>query len=190
MWGRERATIPSPTSAKAAVRERIETAAAATDWDWAGKRVLDWLRAARVLRQFLSEAEQAEFWGCDIDGPEHRLGESEPQSAAAWSSYPNAPAPAPCRLDGNAFDLVLCGLGLHTHRCALERLAAGAAQDPRSRGHLIASFFSARYVRNLLIGEPYREEAIGMTVRRHWTGEDAWVFHSDWWLREHWGRLF
>jgi hypothetical protein len=29
-----------------------------------------------------------------------------------------------------------------------------------------------------------------MTVRRHWTAQDAWVFHSEWWLREHWGRLF
>ena len=37
-----------------------------------------------------------------------------------------------------------------------------------------------------LIGEAYREEAIGMTVRGHWTEQDAWVFHSEWWLREHW----
>ena len=41
-----------------------------------------------------------------------------------------------------------------------------------------------------LIGEPYPEDAVGMTVRRHWTAQDAWVFHSEWWLREHWGRLF
>jgi hypothetical protein len=29
-----------------------------------------------------------------------------------------------------------------------------------------------------------------MVVRQHWTGPDAQVFHSEWWLREHWGRSF
>jgi hypothetical protein len=41
-----------------------------------------------------------------------------------------------------------------------------------------------------MVGEPYREDEIGMTVRNHWTNQDAWVFHSEWWLREHWGRAF
>jgi hypothetical protein len=29
-----------------------------------------------------------------------------------------------------------------------------------------------------------------MTTLRHWEGPGAWVFHSEWWLREHWGRAF
>jgi hypothetical protein len=29
-----------------------------------------------------------------------------------------------------------------------------------------------------------------MAVSRKWDGPAAWVFHSEWWLREHWGRGF
>jgi ubiquinone/menaquinone biosynthesis C-methylase UbiE len=37
-------------------------------WSWQGARVLDFgCGAGRVLRQFVTEAEKAEFWGCDID---------------------------------------------------------------------------------------------------------------------------
>ena len=56
-------------------------------------------------------------------------------------------------------------------------------------GRLIASFLGEG-IWEALNGEPYHEDAVGMCVRRHWTAQDAWVFHSEWWLREHWGRLF
>jgi hypothetical protein len=37
-------------------------------WSWEGARVLDFgCRAGRVLRPFVTEAANAEFWGCDID---------------------------------------------------------------------------------------------------------------------------
>ncbi|MEA2368063.1 MAG: hypothetical protein QOH38_781, partial [Thermoleophilaceae bacterium] len=50
-------------------RARVEAALPA-DWSWAGRRALDFgCGAGRVLRHFLPEAEEAEFWGCDIDGP-------------------------------------------------------------------------------------------------------------------------
>jgi hypothetical protein len=43
-----------------------------------------------------------------------------------------------------------------------------------------------------LVGEPYREDEVGMTVLRHWETGDAGpdVLHSEWWLRAHWGRAF
>src|SRR5215207_4960131 len=38
------------------------------DWSFEGKSVLDFgCGAGRTLRHFLTEAETAEFWGCDID---------------------------------------------------------------------------------------------------------------------------
>src|SRR5919197_1261539 len=50
-------------------RARIERLLPAP-WSWEGKRVLDFgCGAGRTLRQFRSEAEHAEFYGCDIDGP-------------------------------------------------------------------------------------------------------------------------
>jgi SAM-dependent methyltransferase len=43
-----------------------------------------------------------------------------------------------------------------------------------------------------LVGEPYREDEVGMTVLRHWETGDAGpdVLYSEWWLRAHWGRAF
>jgi ubiquinone/menaquinone biosynthesis C-methylase UbiE len=39
-----------------------------SDWDWDGRRALDFgCGAGRVLRHFAGEAEAGEFWGCDID---------------------------------------------------------------------------------------------------------------------------
>src|SRR5947209_5587329 len=39
-------------------------------WSFEGKRVLDFgCGSGRVLRQFLAEAQRAEFWGCDVHEP-------------------------------------------------------------------------------------------------------------------------
>jgi SAM-dependent methyltransferase len=56
-------------------------------------------------------------------------------------------------------------------------------------GTLIASYLGEG-MWEALVGEPYREAEAGMTVMHHWEGPGAWVFHSEWWLREHWGRAF
>jgi SAM-dependent methyltransferase len=56
-------------------------------------------------------------------------------------------------------------------------------------GLLIASFLGEG-MWEAMVGEPYREAEIGMTTLGHWAGADACVFHSEWWLREHWGRAF
>ena len=58
-----------------------------------------------------------------------------------------------------------------------------------SGGVLIASFLGEG-MWEPLVGEPYREDKVGMSVMHHWEGPEAWVFHSEWWLREHWGRAF
>jgi SAM-dependent methyltransferase len=170
----------------AAIRERIDRLLP-TDWGWAGKRVLDFgCGSARVLRHFLREAEQADFWGCDIDA-----------QSIAWVSanlspplhvFHNAFAP-PLPLHERSFDLVYA-TSVFTHigdlwsdwLLELHRILAPG-------GRLISSFLGEG-MWEALIGEAYPEEVVGMTVRRHWTAHDASVFHSEWWLREHWGRLF
>ena len=87
----------------AAVRERIERLLP-EDWGWAGKRVLDFgCGSARVLRQFLREAEQAEFWGCDIDAPS--IAWVQANLSPPLRVFDNAVAP-PLPLDGGYFDLV------------------------------------------------------------------------------------
>jgi hypothetical protein len=42
-----------------------------------------------------------------------------------------------------------------------------------------------------LVGEPWDESRIGMTVLSSLNGSvSSVVFHSEWWLRAHWGRAF
>jgi SAM-dependent methyltransferase len=170
----------------AAVRERIERLLP-EDWDWSGASILDFgCGAARVLRQFLAEAEHAQFWGCDIDAPS--IDWVEANLSPPLRVFRNEPKP-PLPLDARSFDLVYA-TSVFTHisdawsdwLLEMHRILA-------PRGRLIASFLGEG-MWEALIDEPYREDAVGMTVRRHWTAEDAWVFHSEWWLREHWGRLF
>jgi SAM-dependent methyltransferase len=170
----------------AAVRERIERLLP-EGWDWTGKRVLDFgCGSARVLRQFLDEAEQAQFWGCDIDEPS--IAWVEANLSPPLRVFHNGFAP-PLPLEAGSLDLVYA-TSVFTHidelwsdwLLELHRILAPG-------GRLISSFLGEG-MWEALIGEPYREELVGMTVRRHWTAQDAWVFHSEWWLREHWGRLF
>jgi SAM-dependent methyltransferase len=170
----------------AAVRGRIERLLP-DDWSWTGKRVLDFgCGSARVLRQFLREAEEAEFWGCDIDAPS--IAWVEANLSPPLRVVHNGFAP-PLALDTGAFDLVYA-TSVFTHigdlwsdwLLELHRILTPG-------GRLISSFLGEG-MWEALIGEPYPEDAVGMTVRNHWTAQDASVFHSEWWLREHWGRLF
>src|SRR5581483_6914482 len=53
----------------AAVRARIESFLP-SGWSFQGRRMLDFgCGSARVLRHFVDEARDAEFWGCDVHGP-------------------------------------------------------------------------------------------------------------------------
>jgi SAM-dependent methyltransferase len=156
-------------------------------WDWEGKRALDFgCGAARVLRQFAPEAVNATFSGCDID-----------RASVDWDQLNLSPpfrffhsdiAP-PLSLPAGSVDLIWA-MSVFTHigqqwsdwLVELHRVLDDG-------GILIASFLGES-MWEALVGEPYREDEVGMAVLHHWEGPDAWVFHSDWWLREHWGRAF
>jgi SAM-dependent methyltransferase len=178
--------IESYERAGADVRARVESMLP-EGWTFEGRRVLDFgCGAARVLRHFLDEAERAEFWGCDIDGAS--IDWVRANLSPPLRCFRNAPAP-PLALPSDSFDLVYAA-SVFTHIDArwsdwlleLHRILAPG-------GVLVASFLGEG-MWEALIGEPYREDEVGMTTLRHWTGPDAWVFHSPWWLREHWGRAF
>src|SRR4051794_968882 len=77
-------------------RDRIERLLP-SGWSWEGKRVLDFgCGAGRTLRHFLSEAANAEFYGCDIDEPsvrwasEHLGGAIEFFTSGEAASLPQA----------------------------------------------------------------------------------------------------
>ena len=170
----------------AAVRTRIEALLPAA-WSFEGKRVLDFgCGSARVLRHFLDEAGSAEFWGCDIDGPS--IDWIRANLSPPLHCFRNDHAP-PLALAEGSMDLVWA-TSVFTHISDLWadwllELHRILADD----GLLIATFLGAG-MWEARIREPYRENDVGMTVVGHWKGPDADVLHSEWWLREHWGRAF
>ncbi len=53
--------------------------------------------------------------------------------------------------------------------------------------------YTGRWSSELLAGEPWDEDRIGMNVLHHdqaWDDGGPIVLMSDWWVREHWGRAF
>jgi SAM-dependent methyltransferase len=170
-------------------RERIERLLP-DDWTWEGKRVLDFgCGAGRTLRHFLAEAEHAEFHGCDIDADsiawltDHL---SPPLHVFQSGESPSLPQP-----DG-FFDLAYA-LSVFTH--ISDRWAGWLLELHRvlkRDGLLFATFLNepmwAEYGRG-----SWDEGRTGMLVTRKWNPWDAGgpiVFHSEWWLRAHWGRAF
>jgi SAM-dependent methyltransferase len=170
------------------VRRRLEDLLG-NEWSFAGRRVLDFgCGSGRVLRHFLTEASEpgTEFWGCDIDGP-----------SIAWLNAHLSPPlhcfqnrlDPPLELDSERFDLIWA-TSVFTHidsnwadwLVEMHRMLVPG-------GLLIASWLGEG-VWEAMLGEPYRPDEVGMTMLRHWDVGGSWVFHSEWWLREHWGRGF
>jgi SAM-dependent methyltransferase len=158
-----------------------------SDWAWEGKHVLDFgCGSGRVLRQFAAEAPRGEFYGCDVDQPS--IAWNVANLSPPFRFFANDLTP-PLPLADGSLDLIWA-MSVFTHisdgwsawLTELHRLLAPG-------GILIASFLGEGMWPNL-VGEPYREDEVGMAALRLWEGPAAWVFHSEWWLREHWGRAF
>jgi len=170
-------------------RERIERLLP-EDWSWEGKRVLDFgCGAGRTLRHFLDEAERAEFHGCDIDRPSIAWLEehfSPPLHVFESGELPSLPQP-----DG-FFDLVYA-FSVFTH--LTDHWAGWLLELHRvlkPGGLLFATFLNEPFWEIYGHGE-WDEDRIGMNVIKKWNPWEAGgpiVFHSEWWIREHWGRVF
>ena len=170
-----------------ATRARLESLLP-PGWSWSGKRVLDFgCGAGRTLRHLLDEP--AELYGCDVHGPSIRWLEehlSPPLNVVQSGTRPPLP------YEAGAFDLVYA-LSVFTH------IAEGWAEwllelrrILRPDGILVATFMNDESWRLFGRGE-WDEERTGMLVTKRWNPMDSggpFVFHSEWWLREHWGRAF
>ena len=160
------------------------------DWSWEGKRVLDFgSGAGRTLRHFLSEAEEGEFWGADID-----LASIEWMQANL--SPPLHPWHAnhipPLGLEHGTFDLIW-SVSVFTHLnynssdwlLELHKLL-------KPGGYLIPTYMG-RWISEYFAGETWDEDRHGRTLlRQSWPWEQGGpvALISDWWMREHWGRAF
>ncbi len=161
-----------------------------SEWSLEGKRVMDFgCGAGRTLKHFMAEAEHAELWGVDIDGASVELLRETacPPLHVMRSQYM-----PPLALDSASFDLIW-SISVFTHLTdnalpwliELHRLL--------KPGGLLIATYMGRWVSELLAGEPWEEDRIGMNVLRHdHPASDGapLVLISDWWVREHWGRGF
>ena len=160
------------------------------EWSWEGRQVLDFgCGSGRLLRQFLDVARLAEFHSSDTD-----------QEMVSWVREQLCPPIAEVRVNreqppldypDDHFDLITA-LSVFTH------IADGWSdwlleirRVLKPGGLLIATFLDSIVLRGL-VGLPWDEERPGMAAFGFANPETIWpnVFHSHWWLREHWGRAF
>jgi SAM-dependent methyltransferase len=159
-------------------------------WSWEGKRVLDFgSGAGRTLRHFAREAEVAEFWGCDIDGPSIAWLENNLNPPFhAWKSTINPPL----GLEHGTFDLVYA-VSVFTHLTFNSTQWLLELHRMLKPGALLIATYMGRWNSEWFAGEPWVEDRIGFNALHHTRGWDDGgpaVLMSDWWVREHWGRAF
>lgn len=145
--------------------------------------------AGRTLRHFAAEAEVAEIWGCDIDRPSIEwLEQHLSPPFHAWASAHDPPL----GLEHGSFDLIYA-VSVFTHLTdnstswllELHRML-------KPDGLLIATFMG-RWTSEWFAKEPWVEDRVGKNVLYHhrdWDSGGPAVLISEWWLREHWGRVF
>lgn len=170
--------------------KRIVTDALPDSWEWRGKRVLDFgCGAGRVLRQFHDEAQVAELYGCDIDQPSIdwlRENMAPPFRPFAVAEEPGLP------FEDEALDLIWAA-SVFTH--LTDHWAGWLLELHRALrpdGLLLASFLNSTMGERFL-PLPWDEDRVGMLTIGHgtpWDHGGPAVFHSEWWLRAHWGRAF
>jgi ubiquinone/menaquinone biosynthesis C-methylase UbiE len=160
------------------------------DWSWEGRRALDFgCGSGRLLRQFLDEARVAELHGSDIS-----------EEMVAWVRGNLCPPIAGVTVNGDRppldypdehFDLITA-MSVFTH------IADGWSEwllemhrILKPGGTLIATYLDSSCAGSLtpLLWD---EERVGMSAFGFADPDLSWpnVLHSQWWLREHWGRAF
>ena len=191
-----RAGVPDPTDVIASYRAVGRDSRAAIldllgeSWSFEGKRVLDFgCGSGKVMRHFLPEAERCELWGCDID--ERSVDWINAELHPPLSAFANREAP-PLDQPSSSFDLVW-SISVFTH--LTDHWAGWLSELHRvlKPGGLAIISFLGGAMYEVWNDAEWDPDRIGMTVLNHgqdWELGGPTVFHSPWWLREHWGRAF
>ena len=155
-----------------------------------GTRVLDFgCGSGKVMRHFLPEAEVCDLWGCDID--QRSVDWINAELHPPLHAFANGEVP-PLGQPSASFHLVW-SVSVFTH--LTDHWAGWLAELHRvlrPAGLAIVSFLGGAMYEEWT-GEGWEPDRIGMTVLDHgqdWELGGPTVFHSPWWLREHWGRAF
>ncbi len=191
-----RAGVPDPADVMASYRAVGRDSRATIlellgpDWSFDGKRVLDFgCGSGKVMRHFLPEAAGCELWGCDID--ERSVDWINAELSPPLHAFANGEVP-PLDQPSSSFDLVW-SVSVFTH--LTDHWAGWLAELHRvlrPGGLAIVSFLGGAMY-EVWTEEEWHPDRIGMLVLNHgqdWELGGPTVFHSPWWLHEHWGRAF
>lgn len=159
------------------------------DWDWDGKRVLDFgSGAGRTLRHFAGETEVAEFWGVDTHEPSVEWMRKNLAPINAWHTTENPPL----GLEHGSFDLIYT-VSVFSHLTDNSIPWLLELHRMLKPGGLLIISYMGRWISEYFAGEPWVEDRVGMNTLYHgrdWDLGGPAVLISDWWVREHWGRAF
>jgi SAM-dependent methyltransferase len=154
-----------------------------------GKRILDFgCGSGRVLRHFIDAAGEAEFWGCDIN--EACISWLRKHLQPPFRVFQNT-EPPPLPFKDDYFDLILC-VSVFSHLTDLwEPWLRELRRVLKPEGLALISFMN-RTAYETYRGEQFFEDRIGMKVispDRGWQSGGPFVYHSNWWIVEHWSRI-
>lgn len=183
------ATLANYLETGIAARQALEEVLG-PDWDWQGKRLLDFgCGAGRLLREILDWAEVGEVHGSDLDRP-----------MVEWARENLCPPVAGVELNGvdpplsypdDHFDVV-SAFSVFTHLGAnwadwLLELRRILKPD----GYLVATILDQPCAEEVT-SVAYSEDGVGMSISAQTALLAPYVnvVHSHWWIREHWGRAF
>lgn len=160
------------------------------DWDFDGRRILDFgCGAGRTLRHFMEEAEVADIWGTDIHEPSiDWINQNLSPSIHGWKS---AGLP-PLGLEHESFDLIYA-VSVFTHLADESLLWLVELHRLLKPGGRLIVTYMGEWVSEWFAKEPWDPDRIGMNVlykSRSWDLGGPAILMSEWWIREHWGRLF
>ncbi len=161
-------------------------------WSWDGKRCLDFgSGVGHALRHFAAEAEQAEFWGCDVDGSSIRWSVqnlSPPFRFVQIGDVPTLP------FEDNSFDLVYAVSVLSHIHATWHQWLTEIRRVLKPGGTVFVTFLGPTPMADML-GEPYwgRGADFGMYVTApHRSPNDGGpaVFVSPDWIKSFWSGIF
>jgi ubiquinone/menaquinone biosynthesis C-methylase UbiE len=158
-------------------------------WSFDGKRVLDFgCGSGRVLRQFLTEAEAGEFWGCDIDGPSIEW--LKENLVPPLHVFVNSELP-PLPQTDEWFDAIWAA-SVFTHlTSSWSAWLLELHRVLKPRGLLLVSYIGQST--GLPGIDDWNEDRTGMNILDgglNYAEGGPTVLHSEWWIRTHWGRAF
>ena len=147
------------------------------------------MRLGKILRHLDPRAMGCEIHGCDIHEPSIRwVQDNLDPSFDVFSCEERPPLDRP---DGH-FDLVWA-MSVFTHLSDLWAEWLLEIHRVLAPGGRLVATFLGEGMSGSIAGEPWDPGRVGMNVLRNWQGWERGgpsVQHSEWWLREHWGRLF